>query len=80
MTLNPRPFEMPPWFADAPKGVFSNEKSLTEKEIQTIIAWVDALLQAAHSKAIGPLSFEIPPHKVNYRVGGAKRSRRTRWF
>ena len=34
--------EMPPWFADAPKGVFSNEKSLTDKEIQTIVAWVDA--------------------------------------
>jgi hypothetical protein len=34
--------EMPPWFADAPKGVFSNERGLTEKEIQTILAWVDA--------------------------------------
>src|SRR4051794_19852509 len=32
--------EMPPWFADAPKGVFSNERSLTDKEIQTIVAWV----------------------------------------
>ena len=34
--------EMPPWFADAPKGVFLNERGLTEKEIQTIVAWVDA--------------------------------------
>lgn len=34
--------EMPPWFADGPKGVFSNERGLTEKEIQTIVAWVDA--------------------------------------
>ena len=34
--------EMPPWFAEAPKGVFSNERGLTEKEIETIVAWVDA--------------------------------------
>ena len=34
--------EMPPWFADGPKGVFSNERGLTDKEIQTILAWVDA--------------------------------------
>lgn len=34
--------EMPPWFADAPKGVFSNERGLTDKEIQAIAAWADA--------------------------------------
>jgi mono/diheme cytochrome c family protein len=34
--------EMPPWFAEAPRGVFSNERILTDKEIQTIVAWVDA--------------------------------------
>jgi len=33
--------EMPPWFADTPKGVFSNERGLTEKEIDTIVAWAD---------------------------------------
>ena len=25
--------EMPPWFAEEPKGVFSNERGLTDKEI-----------------------------------------------
>src|SRR5258708_36254919 len=34
--------EMPPWFADAPKRAFSNERGLTDKEIETIVAWVDA--------------------------------------
>ncbi len=34
--------EMPPWFAETPKGVFSNERGLTDKEIATLVAWVDA--------------------------------------
>jgi mono/diheme cytochrome c family protein len=36
--------EMPPWFIDKNVGVqhFSNDRSLTDKEIQTIADWVDA--------------------------------------
>ena len=34
--------EMPPWYATAPKGVFSNERGLTDEEIRTIVNWVDA--------------------------------------
>jgi len=33
---------MPPWGADAPHGVFRNDPSLTDEEIATISAWVDA--------------------------------------
>src|SRR5690349_23346969 len=33
---------MPPWGADAPHGTFRNDPSLTEQEIDTIAAWVDA--------------------------------------
>jgi hypothetical protein len=33
---------MPPWFADPNFGRFSNNRSLTEKEISTIVAWVNA--------------------------------------
>jgi len=33
---------MPPWFADARFGKFANDKSLTQSEIDTIEAWVDA--------------------------------------
>ena len=34
--------EMPPWYASAPKGVFSNERGLTEDEIGTLARWVAA--------------------------------------
>jgi len=34
--------EMPPWFATAPKGVFENERGLTDDEISTIVNWVEA--------------------------------------
>ena len=34
--------EMPPWFASAPKGVFENERGLTDAEIRTILQWVEA--------------------------------------
>ncbi len=36
--------EMPPWFIDKNVGVehFSNDRSLTDRDIQTIMKWVDA--------------------------------------
>jgi hypothetical protein len=34
--------QMPPWGADAPAGTFKNDPTLTQKEIDTIVAWVDA--------------------------------------
>jgi hypothetical protein len=34
--------EMPPWHADPSHGVFSNDRSLTRREIDTIAAWVDS--------------------------------------
>src|SRR5262245_23618071 len=34
--------EMPPWFADGAKGTFTNERGLTDKEIETIVTWVNA--------------------------------------
>jgi mono/diheme cytochrome c family protein len=50
--------EMPPWFADGPKGVFSNERGLTDKEIETIVAWVNGGSQAGDkSKAPPPVQF-----------------------
>ena len=33
---------MPPWFADPSYGHFSNDRSLTDKEITTILAWANA--------------------------------------
>src|SRR5437660_2314598 len=34
--------KMPPWFADPHYGKFSNDRSLTQKEIDTLVAWSDA--------------------------------------
>ena len=33
---------MPPWGADPAHGVFKNDPRLSEKEVETIVAWVDA--------------------------------------
>ena len=33
--------EMPPWHADPHHGEFRNNRSLTDKELATIVAWVD---------------------------------------
>src|ERR1700730_8770717 len=33
---------MPPWFADPTYGHFSNDRSLTAKEISTLVAWANA--------------------------------------
>src|SRR5688572_15735644 len=33
--------QMPPWFADPKHGEFSNDCRLSQKEIDTIVAWVD---------------------------------------
>src|ERR1700755_784194 len=34
--------KMPPWFADPQFGKFSNNASLSQSEINTLVAWVDA--------------------------------------
>lgn len=33
--------EMPPWHADPQVGAFANDRRLTQKEIDTVVAWVD---------------------------------------
>ena len=42
IAMKVRSREMPPWFADEPKGVFKNERGLTDFEISTIVRWVEA--------------------------------------
>src|SRR6201997_2855973 len=34
--------KMPPWFADPHYGKFANDRSLTQKEVDTLVAWADA--------------------------------------
>ena len=33
--------KMPPWFADPNYGHFRNDPSMTQKEMETLVAWVD---------------------------------------
>ena len=42
--------KMPPWFADAHYGKFSNDRSLAESDIHTLVSWVDAGAPAGDTK------------------------------
>jgi hypothetical protein len=45
---------MPPWHADPQHGQFSNNRSLTQKEIDTIVAWVDGGAPEGNPKDMPP--------------------------
>jgi len=50
--------KMPPWYADAQYGHFSNERKLTAQEIKTLVTWVDGGAQAGSPKdAPQPVKF-----------------------
>ncbi len=49
--------KMPPWFADPHYGKFSNDPSLSDKEIATIVRWADA-----HAPAGNPRDAPPAPH------------------
>jgi hypothetical protein len=50
--------KMPPWFADAAPGTFSNDNRLSQQEIDTLIAWVDQGAPAGDPKeAPKPIAF-----------------------
>jgi hypothetical protein len=46
--------QMPPWFADPKYGHFSNNRSLTDAEIHTIIAWANGGAQEGNPKDLPP--------------------------
>ena len=47
--------EMPPWHADPKVGKWSNDRSLSQKEIDTITAWVDAGAKEGDAKDLPPV-------------------------
>jgi hypothetical protein len=50
--------KMPPWFADQHVGKFANDRSLSQEEIGTLVAWVDGGAQEGDPKdAPAPRSF-----------------------
>ncbi|HJQ22266.1 MAG TPA: cytochrome c [Blastocatellia bacterium] len=46
--------EMPPWFADPTHGEFSNDCRLSQKEIDTLVAWVDDGAKEGDPKDLPP--------------------------
>jgi len=46
---------MPPWHADPHYGVFSNDRHLEKKDIDTIVAWVDAGAKEGDPKYMPPI-------------------------
>ncbi len=53
---------MPPWYADPKVGHFANDRSLPEKERQTLLAWIDAGCPRGdpkHCAAAARLSIEL---------------------
>ena len=49
---------MPPWFADPHYGKFTNDRSLSKSEIDTLVAWVDSGAREGNpSHAPKPLEF-----------------------
>ncbi len=46
--------KMPPWFADPQFGAFSNDCRLSQKEIETITAWVDGGAKEGDAKDMPP--------------------------
>jgi mono/diheme cytochrome c family protein len=70
--------KMPPWFADPKYGHFTNDRSLKQSEIDTIVKWVDSGVPEGDPKdapapvqwpaggwAIQPeVVIDLPPHEV----------------
>lgn len=55
---------MPPWFADAPHGVFANDSRLTDEEIATLRAWVEAGAPRGD-----PAPVSVPESPEGWRLG-----------
>lgn len=59
--------KMPPWFADPHFGKFSNDRSLSQHEIDTLIAWIDGGAKQGDPK--------MHPSRVTSRMVGRSESR-----
>src|SRR5437763_12046605 len=50
--------KMPPWFADPHFGKFSNDRTMPDSDINTLVAWVDKGAKAGSAKdAPKPVDF-----------------------
>jgi len=56
---------MPPWHADPTYGHFKNDRSLSPKEIDTIVAWVDGGAKEGNPKELPP----VPQFTEGWQIG-----------
>jgi hypothetical protein len=56
---------MPPWFADPSHGEFSNDPRLSQKEIDTIVAWVEGGAKEGDAKDSPP----APKYTEGWQIG-----------
>src|SRR5215831_10350641 len=47
--------QMPPWHADPQYGSWENDRRLSQKDIDTIVAWVDAGAPEGNAKDVPPM-------------------------
>src|SRR5215467_5148272 len=76
MKLAVRQKVMPPWYADPQVGHFSNDRSLTQEEINTIVAWSTAGAPQGRSKRLavsGQLCGRLGHSKAGCDVSAAQR-------
>jgi len=67
--------KMPPWFADAHYGKFTNDRSLSQKEIDTLVAWADGGGNGGQARyAPKPVAFV-----EGWSIGSRMRCSRCRW-
>jgi thiol-disulfide isomerase/thioredoxin len=45
---------MPPWHADARYGKFENDRSMTQQEINTVVAWIENGMDRGHDRDLPP--------------------------
>ncbi len=56
---------MPPWQADGPRGVFRNDRRLTDEERNTIVRWVDAGARRGDMSKLPPK----PTYDARWEIG-----------
>jgi hypothetical protein len=56
---------MPPWHADAPHGTFTNDRRLSAKEKETIVAWAKAGAPSGDEKDLPP----APDYPTSWNLG-----------
>jgi len=57
--------EMPPWTADSPAGMFKNDPRLSQKDIDTITAWVDGGALRGNDRDMPPM----PKYTEGWTIG-----------